>query len=99
MKLIRGQIFLTTGEVALNFGVTTRTILRWSTSESGDGPHLKPVKGPNKRLYFRKEEIDQLLDHYFGPVDPISAVNQAPHAHRHRRADSPHTASRVAVAR
>lgn len=66
MKLIRGQVFLTTGEVALNFGVTTRTILRWSSSADGNGPRLKPVKGPNNRLYFRQQEVDQVLDFYFG---------------------------------
>ena len=69
MKMIRGQIFLTTGEVALNFGVTARTILRWTSSDRGDGPQLNPVKGPNNRLYFRKDEIDKMLDHYFGQAN------------------------------
>lgn len=90
MKMIRGQIFLTTGEVALNFGVTARTILRWTSSDHGDGPRLNPVKGPNNRLYFRKDEIDKMLDHYFGQANQTStpelvAAVQAPRRHTSTR--------------
>jgi hypothetical protein len=94
MKMIRGQIFLTTGEVALNFGVTARTILRWTSSDEGHGPKLNPVKGPNNRLYFRKEEIDKMLDHYFGETnrdsteDLVSSPVQMPRRHSSGRAAS-----------
>jgi DNA-binding transcriptional MerR regulator len=100
MKMIRGQIFLTTGEVAFNFGVTARTILRWSSSENNDGPQLNPVKGPNKRLYFRKEEIDQLLDHYFGSAVQSSRVEHLPQVQPPpRRAANRHGSSRMAAIR
>ena len=93
MKMIRGQIFLTTGEVALNFGVTARTILRWTSSDHGDGPQLNPVKGPNNRLYFRKEEIDEMLDHYFGQANETSTPELVPAAVQPPRR---HTSSRPA---
>ncbi len=75
MKMIRGQIFLTTGEVAFHFGVTARTVLRWVSSTQSDGPQLNAIKGPNNRLYFRKEEIDRLLDHYFGSIPEPAKTN------------------------
>jgi hypothetical protein len=34
----------------------------FGVTEIKDEPRLCPVKGPDKRLYFRKEEIDQLID-------------------------------------
>jgi|GEM_PF-5593038 len=72
MKMIRGQLYLTTSETALQFGVTARTILRWSNEQGksvGQEPRLTPIKGPNNRLYFRKDQVDQVLDFYFGAPD------------------------------
>ena len=96
--MIRGQIFLTTGEVALSFGVTARTILRWTSSGGGDGPKLNPVKGPNNRLYFRKDEIDEMLDHYFGQTNQVqelvSSPIQLPRKHANRSASHPAPAAR-----
>src|SRR4051812_20532993 len=99
MKMIRGQIFLTTGEVALNFGVTARTILRWSSSDNSDRPHLNPVKGPNNRLYFRKQEIDQMLDHYFGASNGASDTEQVPHIQTPTSTSVRSTSPRQAAAR
>lgn len=105
MKIIRGQIYLTTGEAALQLGVTARTILRWSASnqskQTREEPRLNPVKGPNNRLYFRQDEIDQMLDFYFGatPATPSIELTAPAVRPRARRNSTRANSAQLAVAR
>jgi hypothetical protein len=58
MIVIDNETFLSTSEVALRFGVSPRTILRWHESNP---EAMGAVTGVNGRMYFRKTQIDATI--------------------------------------
>ena len=80
MRIIRGQMFLTTGEAAQMLGVSARTMLRWSSDEGVLG--IVAVKDPGGRTLFRKEDVERLVDQHFDR----KLVRKTPPAQGHRAA-------------
>lgn len=72
MLTVNDQRFLTPSEAARILGISKRTVIRWCANGSSrdrrpsDPPDLQPVRGPNRRLYFREERIRFLAHKYFG---------------------------------
>jgi DNA-binding transcriptional MerR regulator len=62
MTVIDGEVFLTTSEVAMRFGVTPRTILRWHLNNP---TKLGAITGLNGRQYYRKAEVDEMIQSVF----------------------------------
>jgi len=58
MLVIDGKHFLSTSEVALRFGVSPRTILRWHENNPEE---MGAVTGINGRTYFNESKIDQTI--------------------------------------
>lgn len=86
MLVIDGEQFLSTSEVALRFGVSPRTILRWHESNPEE---MDAVTGINGRMYFNKGKIDQTIKKiYFKVSAPLpSVVSARNRAHRSARSN------------
>jgi len=76
MLRVDDQRFLTPSEAAMILGVSKRTVIRWSANGSSkdrrpsDPPDLQPLRGPNRRIYFREERIRFIANQYFGTGTP-----------------------------
>ncbi|HEV3306495.1 MAG TPA: hypothetical protein VGZ91_08645 [Candidatus Sulfotelmatobacter sp.] len=74
MLVIDGEQFLSTSEVALRFGVSPRTILRWHENNPEE---MGAVTGINGRMYFNKNKIDQTIRRiYFKPDVPTNGTRR-----------------------
>jgi DNA-binding transcriptional MerR regulator len=74
MLVIDGEQFLSTSEVALRFGVSPRTILRWHENNPEE---MGAVTGINGRMYFNKSKIDQTIKRiYFKSGTPTNGAQR-----------------------
>ncbi len=72
MKIVNEQVFITPKEAARIMGVNPKTIHRWcSDGRTRDRrpinpPDLQPLRGPNRRIYFRRDHVQHLATKFFG---------------------------------
>lgn len=59
---VDGEVFLSTTEVALRFGVSPRTVIRWHQDKPDE---VGAVTGMNGRLYFHKAKVDDTIRKVF----------------------------------
>ena len=59
---VDGEVFLSTTEVALRFGVSPRTVIRWHQDKPDE---VGAVTGMNGRLYFQKARVDDTIRRVF----------------------------------
>ncbi len=72
MTVIDGETFLSTSEVALRFGVSPRTILRW---HENNPEAMGAITGVNGRMYFRKTQIDATIRKIYFAVSSADVSN------------------------
>jgi DNA-binding transcriptional MerR regulator len=90
MREMYGRAFYTTDEIAILFGVTSRTIQNWVSK--GSALHLRnnfvlnPVNELNGRRLFKSEEIHLMVKQVYGIDISVEEAKKMFAEHKTRRA-------------